>query len=387
MMIGQSGGVRGQVALYRAFRGNAAVADYLRRVILRNVRSPSDVDAVRAGLGLDVPVDWSLFSRLWKQNTDADYRLRLVRRWLEVAPEEMDLRLRLLSLLEQTDNLAEARRVARELRADPLADARVRTQVGEFWLRQDDEPEARRVFSELVERTPLDPWARRRLGDLYRAHGWADDAYREYRTLARLRPGDGAVLLLLARAAADGGRVDEALRLEQRLSESTDPSVDEGAAGMARLWTTVRLARLELDAESDEMRRAIRRRERESGALRDPPAVFAALTWRHPDDHPEMLVRYPSTDEDVGWEAVDLGGEEFGLYASRVREREDGEYLFEIRRDDRDEIRDIEAELLVITGLGTDDEQVSRVPVTLSRETEKRRFRLEGAAVTEVPAT
>ena len=70
-----------------------------------------------------------------------------------------------------------------------------------------------------------------------------------------------------------------------------------------------------------------------------------------------------------------------------IREREDGEYLFEIRRDDRDEIRDIEAELLVITGLGTDDAQVSRVPVTLSRETEKRRFRLEGAAVTEVPAT
>jgi len=67
MMIGQSGGVRGQVALYRAFRGNAAVADYLRRVILRNVRSPSDVDAVRAGLGLDVIATVVLLSPLSKR--------------------------------------------------------------------------------------------------------------------------------------------------------------------------------------------------------------------------------------------------------------------------------------------------------------------------------
>ena len=74
----------------------------------------------------------------------------MVRRWLEVFPEEMDLRLRLLALLEETDRLPEARRLARELRADPLADLRVRSAVGEFWLRQEDPAEARRVFSEIV---------------------------------------------------------------------------------------------------------------------------------------------------------------------------------------------------------------------------------------------
>jgi len=390
MMLGHAGGVRGAVALYRAFSGSESIADYLRRIILRRVRSPDDVMAVRAGLGLDVPLDWSLFSRLWKSNPDAEYRLELVRRWLEVVPEEMDLRLRLLSLLEQTGNLAEARRVARELRADPLADSRVRTRVGEFWLRQDDEAEARRVFSEIVERTPLDPWARRRLGDLYRAHGWADDAYREYRTLARLRPGDGGVLLLLARASADAGRIDEALRLEQRLSESTDPGVHEGDAGFARLWTTVRLARLKLAAEGDEMRTAIRRRERQSGALREPPALFVALTWRHPDDHPELLVRYPSTDEDVEWEPVELGGRDHGIYAARVREREEGEYLFEVQRHELDEIRDLEAELTIVSELGTDDEHVERIPFTLPRDTLKRRYRLTdagGLEEVEIPAS
>lgn len=389
-MMGHVGGVRAQVGLYRAFSGSESIADYLRRIILRNVRSPDDVMAVRAGLGLDVPVDWSLFSRLWKSNDDAEFRLRLVRRWLEVVPEEMDLRLRLLSLLEQTDNLAEARRVARELRADPLADSRVRTQVGEFWLRQEDEPEARRVFSEIVERAPLDPWARRRLGDLYRAHGWADDAYREYRTLSHLRPGDGNALLLLARAAADAGRIDEALRLEQRLSERTDPGSHEGAAGYARLWTAVRLARLKIAAEDDEMRTAIRRRERQSGALREPPAIFVALTWRHPDDQPSLVMRYPSTDEDVGWEDAPLGGVDHGVQAVRVREREDGEYLIELRRLELDEIRDTEVQLMVISHPGTDEERIETLDVTLTREELKRRFRIadDGSLETvEIPAS
>jgi tetratricopeptide (TPR) repeat protein len=387
LMIGHVGGVPGQVALYRAFSGSESIGDYLRRIILRNVRSPDDVLAVRAGLGLDVPVDWTLFSRLWKSNSDAQFRLALVRRWLEVVPEEMDLRLRLLSLLEQVNELGEARRLARELRADPLADARVRTAVGEFWLRQEDVPEARRVFSEIVERTPLDPWARRRLGDLYRAHTWADDAYREYRTLSRLRPGDSSVLLLLARAAADAGRIDEALRLEQRLSESTDPGEHEGAAGDARLWTTVRLARLKLDRAQDAA--AIRRRERESGALRDPPAIFAALTWGHPDDHPQLFARYPSTDADIGWETIELGGRDHGIYATSVREREEGEYLFEVRREERDEIRDLEAELIVITNLGTAEEHVERTPLSLTRETTRLRFRMnaDGAiSAVEIPA-
>ena len=92
---------------------------------------------VRAGLGLDVPVDWGVFSRLWKANEDPEARLRLVRTWLEVVPDEMDLRLRLLALLEETGKLPEARRLALELRGAPLADARERNAVGELWMLQD----------------------------------------------------------------------------------------------------------------------------------------------------------------------------------------------------------------------------------------------------------
>ncbi|MFN7700881.1 MAG: hypothetical protein ACK5U8_23505, partial [Deltaproteobacteria bacterium] len=99
------------------------------------MRSRDEVRMVRTALGLEPGVQWLVFARLWQSASSPEARLRLVRRWLEVAPDDLDLRVRLLSLLEQTDALAEARRVARELRADPLSDAKVRPAVGGFGLR------------------------------------------------------------------------------------------------------------------------------------------------------------------------------------------------------------------------------------------------------------
>ena len=92
--------------------------------------------------------------------------------------------------------------------------------VGEMLIRMGEPDEAKRAFAEIVEFAPGDPWARRRLGDLYRAHGWYEESYREYETLTRLLPDDDSVLLLLAAAAAGAGRTDEALRLEERLSSA-----------------------------------------------------------------------------------------------------------------------------------------------------------------------
>lgn len=388
MMLRHVGGVAAQVRLYRAFGGESTVAAFLRRAILRNVRTPQDVEVVRAGLGIDAPVDWGVFSRIYKANTDPDARLRLVRTWLEVIPEEMDLRLRLLALLEETDKLPEARRLARDLRGAPLADARVRTAVGEFWLRQDDVDEARRVFSEIVETAPLDPWARKRLGDLYRTHGWYDDAYREYQTLARLRPNDDGVLLDLARAAAGAHRIDEALRLEQRLSETADAGAKEGVAELARLWTRVRLARLASQDLDEATARALRRRTRETGALREPPAIFVALVWEHPDDLPELFLSYPGrTDEegDETWEQAEVRGDRQGIAATDIRDREDGDYLFEVRREDQDALRDTVGELVVVVAPATDDQRVLLVPVRLTREVRKLRFSLAGAELREVP--
>lgn len=386
LLLGHVGGLYPAVALYQQIGGDPSVRSYLRRAILRRARTPSDIDYLRRALGLEPNVTWWLFGRLWNATTDAAARLRLVRRWLAVAPDDLDLRLRLLSLLEQTGDLGEARRVARELRADPLADARVRTDVGEFWLRQGDEAEARRVFSEIVEHTPLDPWARRRLGDLYRAHEWADDAYREYQTLAHLRPDDDTALLLLARAAANAGRIDEALRLEQRLSETADEGADEGAASAARLWTTVRLARLASGDADEALRESIRRRVRESGVLRDPPAALVALVFEHPDDAPTLSIHWPDREDPTALEPAELGSVASGVLGIRIRERGEGDHLLVVTRPDADSLRDWHAELVVILRPGTPEERILREDVVLTRTERTSRVLLTaGDTITPAP--
>ena len=374
--------VDGRLAVYRGL-SDASVGAYLRRAILAGLRTPDEVALVRTALGLDAALEWEVFSRLWKRAADANAKLALVRRWLEVVPEEMDLRLRLLALLEETGRFGEAEELAHQLRADPLADARTRTAVGEFWLRRENEKEARRVFSEIVERTPYDPWARGRLGDLYRAHGWFDDAYREYQALARLRPDDDGVLLLLARAAAGAGRTDEALRLEQRLAETVEPGHLEGVAAVARLWTTTRLAAMKLEASGDTVALdRLRRRERRTGVLRDPPAVLITLTWPHPEDSPELHLHLPSTPDEIDWERAPVSAPPYGMEGASLEELASDETIaLEIRRSDPDGIRDWTATLTVLVGLGTPEERVLRRELTLNREQRTLAFEVRGGAL------
>lgn len=382
LILRHVGGVAQELVLYRSLSSNAAVRGYLRRAILRHVRTARDLALVRASLGLEAPVDWRVFSRLWNRAGSADAKLRLVRRWLEVLPDEMSLRLHLLALLEETGAIDEARRLARELRADPLADARVLTAVGEFLLRQEDEAGARRVFSELVEFAPYDPWARRRLGDLYRAHGWFDDAYREYGSLARLVPDSPDVLLLLAMAAAGAGRTDEALRLEQRVADSSSPEQLETIGGVARLSTTFRLAQMQRATEDAEMLRAIGRRKREAGVLRDAPAVLIGLRWTHPEDSPTLHLHVPSTPEDMKSEPADIQAAALGILAQAIPQfGSDESAIIEVRRADEDRLRDVQGQLIVVVGLGSDEESVLVEDIVLSRETRVLTFELDHGAL------
>jgi tetratricopeptide (TPR) repeat protein len=376
LLVGQFSTMTQRVQLYQALPLGRAEGTYLQQALISRVRTAQDVNVLRLGLGLDVPVDWTYFFQLWEQNSTPAARLALVRRWLEALPRDMDLRLRMLALLEETNGLAEARRLARDLRADPLADAQVRAALGEFWLRQENEEEARRVLSEIVEYAPWDPWARRRLGDLYQAHRWHELAYGEYLTLARLRPDDDTTLLLLARAAAGAGRTDEALRLAQELSESAAPGVYQGAAAAARLWTTLQLNRLQAAADDPTLEQALRQRERRSGALRNPPGLLAALTWAHPDDRPQLRVRYPDAQTSDQWEPMPIRADAFGLQALRLDQRESGDYLFEVRHDGDVGLREVEAELHVLLMPGTADEQIQHQTIRLNRTHPVRRFRL-----------
>jgi len=335
LMLAHAGSTGGQLSLYRALENDRAAADWLRRAILRRLQRPEDVAAARSVLGVDADVDWRVFGREWAADDDPEARLALVRRWLAVVPGDIDLRLRAVSLLFATGQDAEARTVARALQADPLADARVLGALGERWIAEGERDEAYRVLSEIVEHAPVDPAARRRLGDLFLVHGFTEDAIREYRTLVRLRPDAPEAVLLLARALARGGRLDEALRLAADLAEGAEPGDGATVAAAAQLWSTVQLARAAVAHADDPVRaRRLAARRRKDGVLRDPPDVLVALTWAHPDDAPELGFRF-GDDEDDGFDDADLGGATVGLRAVRLRDRPDGETLhLEVDRGD-----------------------------------------------------
>lgn len=376
LMLARAGGVRQMVALYHMMSTSGA-RGYLRSAIRRRVRTPDDMRAVREAFGLAAGLDWELVEQILARQTTPAGRIRALRQLIvEEHPDSFELRLRLLELLEREGRAGEARRLADQLRADPMADAGVRTAVGEMYLRLGDEPEARRVFSEIVEFAPHDELARRRLGDLYRAHGWFDDAYRQYETLSTIRPDDPSVLLLLAQAAAGAGRVDEALRLEERLMQTAEPGAAQGLPRVALLWSSVRLALLRAEARAagdDERLRALASRMRRMGVERGAGALRVSLVWSHPDAGVSLWVSHPGLPftrpadlaPDLGIEALDLA------------ELEAGRYRFEVRRAG-EHLTAVEARLVVVWNEGRADEQIEVVPLVFDREHDTFAWTLEG---------
>jgi Ca-activated chloride channel family protein len=380
LALKRAGAVSPALELY-ALLARASDRTYLRRAILELVRSPDDLRAARAAFGAQ-RVDFELIERTLAAATGVDERLAAMRGLVERYGNDLDLSLRLLEMIEEAERPSDARRWAERLRDHPLADAGVRTAVGELYLRLDDEAEARRAFSEIVEFAPNDELSRRRLGDLYRAHGWFEDAYRQYRTLAAIRPDDPTVFLLLAQAAAGAGRIDEALRLEQRLAETAQPGQAFGPARTAILWSSVRLAELRKDArahDDEERLRAYLGRMRRGGVLREAGALRASLTWSHPDanlslwaSHPGLSLTRPT---DI---APELGIEVFDL-----DEQEPGIYRVEVRRREGDGLTAVTAKLTIVWREGRDDERIEVIPLRFDAEHASYAWAIEGDALRE----
>jgi Ca-activated chloride channel family protein len=383
LVLERAGSVESMLTVYRLLDAPAA-RDYVRSQIFRRVRSPEDLRQVRAAFGLGSSVDWVLVEQILARATDPAARIRALRRLSWQYPESFDLKLRLLAALEQQSLLDEAKRLARRMRLDPMADPGVRTAIGELYLRLGREDEARRAFSEIVEFAPLDELARRRLGDLYRAHGWYEDAYRQYQTLREIRPDDLTAQLLLAQAAAGAGRVDEALRLEQGLMQTAQTGASEGIARTALLWSSVRFARLRKaarDANDTARMEALSQRLRRSGVLREARALRVALVWSHPDAQLSLWAGFPGLSltrpNDI---TPDLGLEAFEL-----EEQEPGTYSFQVRRmpDPNGALTTVTAQLVVIWNEGREDEKVELVDLTFDAGRSTYAWTLTGRTLTE----
>ncbi|MEZ4410787.1 MAG: VIT domain-containing protein [Polyangiales bacterium] len=265
--------------------GDPAAAEYLDALLARRYGPSWAWRARRRGPA----VDWSLLlARLNDPALTPDRRLALLRAWLAVAPDDIDLRLRLIDALESAGQTREARALADRLRRDPAADARVRGRVGEFLWRAGDRPEALRAFSEIVESAPYDPFARGRLGDLLLAHGWPLEAWHQFRTLRALQPGDVGASVRAALAALGASREDEGLRGLRRALEDTGR---DGSDVAVEALLTSEVAALSETRPDDP---AVRAWARSARQLRAGRGAEIALRWTHPEVALDLLAQPPA---------------------------------------------------------------------------------------------
>jgi Ca-activated chloride channel family protein len=380
-LLDRAGSLPRMIEVYQ-YLPDASARGFFRAAILRRVRTADDLRLVRNAFGLSTGVDWPLVEQVLARASTPAARLRALRQLVQQTPGSFELQLRLLEELEVQGRVSEARRLAERLRADPLADPGVRTAIGELYLRLGLEDDARRTFSEIVEFQPMDELARRRLGDLYRAHGWYEDAYRQYETLASIRPDDPTALLLLAQAAAGAGRIDEALRLEQRVMETSERGAVEGLARAAMLWSSVRFAELRKSARDRNAQAdldALLARMRRSGVLRSAQAVRVSLVWSHPDANVSLWTSHPG----LSLTRPDDLYSELGIEAFDVAEQEAQPYRIEVRRNVRDRLGRIEARLVVVWNEGQPDEQIEVLPLTFDDARRAYAWTLTGRVLAE----
>jgi Ca-activated chloride channel family protein len=365
------------VQLYHRFGEDEAAQGYLRRAILGHVRTAADLRTVVDGLGLGEDAQRAMAMALVAKAKTPAERVTVLEQLAQRWPDNLQLKLSRIEAYEQAGRPDDARRLAEEVRADPYADARARTVVGELLVRAGDLPAARRAFSEIVEFAPRDPLARRRLGDLYRAHGWWDEAYRQYQTLAELSPGDSTVLLLLAAAAAGAGRIDEGLRLADRVAEGTEAGSETGVARVARWWATVRLALLRQAArdkgDANEVARLFGRTRR-AGVLADARPFRAFLLWAHPEADCELAATLPGN---LLVPATELAPE-LGLVGLSSREALQSAAVIEVRRPPSGAASSLRygAQLVVMLDEGQKSETVLTVPLELGPGVETVRVRI-----------
>jgi len=393
MMLDALPTVAARVELWKSFSRTPAVADALYRDMLARVHTANDMRELHKALGLKF-VDKATLDKLLKDAKEPAARAAKLRKLAVEWPDDLALALWLLDALEDAEDSPGAREVARKLRARPDADAHVRTEIGEFHLRlaaretskeqaATDQAEARRTFGEIVEFSPDEPVARRRLGDLLRAHGWHEEARRQYETLAKLSPDDVSVSLLIAATSEGLGKLEEAVRWSEKASEAGAPGAGRGMSAtsraMASMWLAWGREQAAKSGKSEEVK-ALRVR---AGRLLDKeetkPAVRAMLSWSHPELHPALWsnargAMMPAPDGDVL-----LGISQVMLPTNQARlevrmEPDDAEHAARLGA---------QATLTVIFREGEDDEKIVRLPVRFERGGAAAiKFAIDGKEVT-----
>lgn len=360
LMYERAGSLDARLQLYNAIGFDRAAKNWMRSSILRALaRSGELARAQELGLGrLDAT---TMAQALGVANTPAQ-RLSVLGELARRYPDDMDLATRFLNEAVAQNSRELVRTQCSRMRAHPQADAKVRTAAGEALFAIGDEAEARRTFSEIVEFAPDDPAARQRLGDIALSHGWADEAYRQFQMLAQIENEAAEVLLRQAMAARMAGRLDEAIRLGERVAQES--SSGSGTLGdVASAWIGVELA---LAASEPNAQRsvvdALRSRWRLSSAARGAGALRVIVRWFHPDDSSEMYLQLPGqSPRRSDWVAGSV------FFESTIFADAPGPLALEIRRGDGARPRG-KAELILLWNEGQPTERIDRQTLTFDEQ-------------------
>ncbi len=204
-------------------------------------------------------------------------RAARLRQLLVSYPDDPEAMVRLVRALADAKQRDEALALGRRLRERGLMSPSLSLVLGDVLADSGFDDDAARTYSEIVEFDPQSAESRRLLGDVYLRHGWYPAAYRQYRTLTDVAPGDPVSWLRLAASAAGAGRVDEALRIERQVATAEGTPGPDDPRAWARLLSAARLGRLLAEAGSAEAETASRKLK-ELDVLTGP-AALVILTW------------------------------------------------------------------------------------------------------------
>lgn len=398
LLVNQLGSVRDRVTLWRRFLElSPRAADVIYRSLLLRVQTAADLKELHSALGLS-QVAPELLERLLKRATNKAERARLLRGVATRFSNDTELALDVLDAYEDAGDEASGRTWARSLRRRVDGTSHLRMHVGEYYLRlasraetpeaaAADTAEARRTFGELVEFAPHDPLARRQLGDVLRAHGWFDEAQRQYETLLTLTPNDPAIPLLLAATAAGRGKTQEAITWLERATASTSAQSTNPLFTATRALASAYLARARLTlgtADTDASTTLERLRARAIRWLSAPNSDLRVLvTWAHPELHPTLWTNQAGT--------MLLAPDNHALLgvAQGYTSLQTPEFSLRLTPEDAAQAARLRlnATLTVILNEGQPDEKIANVEVTFgAHDTPRERtdYRWQDGALVEV---
>ncbi|HNN94546.1 MAG TPA: tetratricopeptide repeat protein, partial [Pseudomonadota bacterium] len=216
-----------------------------RREVLEHLialsRKRGELPALIAQLDKDRPAatrsfaDWELFARLYDERGDTPAAIAAYRQALRREPHSVDIRRRLIALLERSGAASEVLREYEALITQIPGDARPYLELAERLERAGQRAQALAWLRRAAGRFGGDASLHSALCDLYQRWGEADLALSEAELLVRLDPRDESHLLTLGELYWVRGKKDRADEIWRRLL-TLSPSRALGQARLADVY-------------------------------------------------------------------------------------------------------------------------------------------------------